>query len=289
MFHLPALVFLIAVILTPGLGQDRADPGAVLARAGDYVVRYQREFSAAVAEERYQQALVPSANGPLGRRVGSRPPVQERVLRSDLLLVRLGGRAEWLPFRDVYEADGVPVRDREQRLQQLFLDASSTSLEQARRISEESSRYNLGDVTRTINVPTLPLRFLEPENRPRFSFRRRSEEVLAGVSAWRVGFTEKARPTIIRTPGTGRDVPATGSLWIDPMSGRVLKAEVEARSSGVTMELVVTFRPNDALGLWVPAEMRERYEYPAGTITAVATYDNFRRYTVTTREELRIR
>mgnify|MGYP003694380831 CR=1 FL=1 len=44
-----------------------------------------------------------------------RPASRHRELKSDFLLVKVGP-LEWLPFRDVYEVDGTPIRDREGRL-----------------------------------------------------------------------------------------------------------------------------------------------------------------------------
>jgi hypothetical protein len=61
-----------------------------------------------------------------------------------------------LPFRDVFERDGKQVRDRQERLAALFLKGSSRSaFEQARAIMDEGARYNIGNVARNINMPTL--------------------------------------------------------------------------------------------------------------------------------------
>jgi hypothetical protein len=43
------------------------------------------------------------------------------------------------------------VRDRDQRLEQLFLNPSATTSTQVVRILEESARYNIGDIRRTVN------------------------------------------------------------------------------------------------------------------------------------------
>ena len=66
----------------------------------------------------------------------------------------------WTPFRDVFEADGRAVRDRQDRLTSLFLSGTTAgAIEQARRIMDEGSRYNIGGGTRNINVPTLALMY----------------------------------------------------------------------------------------------------------------------------------
>ena len=92
------------------------------------------------------------------------------MLVSDFLLVQVPGEG-WMPFRDVFERNGTKLRDREERLAQLFLNGSSrSSFEQARQIMQEGSRYNIGSIERTINLPTLPLLFLTPAHRDRFTF-----------------------------------------------------------------------------------------------------------------------
>jgi hypothetical protein len=141
----------------------------VLDRASRYAVEYEQRFSMLVAEEDYYQraerpmeAGNPSrTHGPSG---GDGPAVgndRARRLRSDYLLVRSddGG---WLPFRDVFEVDGRRLRDRDDRLVRLLLHPSRSSTERAQRIMAESTRYNLGRITRTINIPTLGVILLKP-------------------------------------------------------------------------------------------------------------------------------
>jgi hypothetical protein len=288
---LTRLAILILACLLSAAAADAVRLETVLDRAASYVEEYQRAFSAAVAEERYEQAvIVPPGEDP------RKPPatwrvVERRTLRSDFLLVRPSGSGDWLPFRDVFEVNAVSVRDREERLQRLFLESPATAVDQAGRITIESARYNIGMIQRTVNVPTLPLRFLQRAERHRFAFRKRAVEPAEGVQAWRIDYTEKTRPTIIRAPVSGRDVPASGQFWIEPASGRIVRTALKAEGWGVTMEATVVYRPDERLGLWVPAEMRERYPYSsgasAGVITGAATYTNFRRFTVTTSEEIK--
>ena len=132
-----------------------ADPAAiaqdatlddVLGRASDYIVDYQQRLSGVVSEETYLQVFE--------RRPGT--VAQRRELKSDVLLVRPPGASRYVQFRDVFEVDGRPVRDREERLTRLFLDPSAGAT-QMNRIIEESARYNIGNIERTMNVPTLPL------------------------------------------------------------------------------------------------------------------------------------
>ena len=141
--------------------QDSARTGptlkTVLAGAAAYVDDFRDQLSGIVAEEHYVQQQIPG---------------DRRELRSDLLLVRSNTSPRWLQFRDTFEVDGQPVRDRADRLTRLFLQPAASATEQAHRISAESSRYNLGPVLRTVNVPLMPLMFLERDIQPRFRFSR---------------------------------------------------------------------------------------------------------------------
>jgi hypothetical protein len=61
----------------------------VIGRAVTYVESFERDFAAVVAEEQLEQRTT---------NWGVRDTV--RRTRSDLLLLRVPGREEWLPFRD---------------------------------------------------------------------------------------------------------------------------------------------------------------------------------------------
>ena len=71
----------------------------------------------------------------------------------------------------------------------------------------------------------------------------------------------------------------------------VWKATTEvhhAVDTSVECHITVTYRRDDALGLWVPARMEERYRRPGDSmqVTGVATYSRFRRFQVTTSEDV---
>src|SRR4051812_19207744 len=158
------------VLATTAVGRAAADRPAltdVLARVGDYVVRYERELSGIVAEEQYAQTAD----------VADRPNLTHRELKSDLLLVQAQGRdgQGFIQFRDVFEVDGESVRDRGERLVTLFVNPSTASRDQAFAIMRESSRYNIGSVERNVNVPVLALSFMHPRYQPRFKFTLDSE------------------------------------------------------------------------------------------------------------------
>ena len=139
------------------------------------------------------------------------------AVRSDLLTIR--DEAEgWIGFRDVYEIDGRPTRDRTDRLAKLFLEPLPDSRAQAIRIAEESARFNLApQVPRTINVPLLALQFLRSANQARSQFTLAGPGNVRGVPSVIVSFPERAAPGIIRTVDGAK---ARGRFWIEADSGQ---------------------------------------------------------------------
>jgi VWFA-related protein len=269
---------------------------AVVARAGAYAGAYETALSALVAEERYAQRAfkaerrnVTVTRETRSGRVSTTEveeqwlPDGERELKSDFLLVKAQGGDRWLPFRDVFEVDGKAVRTREERLQKLFLEAPATAAERAAAITAESARYNIGYVERNLNLPTLPLRLLDPSRRAQMLFRKERETKIAGVTTWELAFAERGSPTIVRDGG--KDIPATGIFWIDPVSGRVLRTTMRFEMNRVMAEMTVTYQPAAKAGeTWVPAEMREMYQSSVRRLECVATYSKIRRFQVTTDE-----
>ena len=285
---------------------------AVLGRAGVYVTEFQRQFSGIVAEERYVQDVKSFGShcDPAGLYAatynckGRLANPMRSELRSDLLLVKAGAAGEWLQYRDVFEVDGQPVRDRTDRLTRLFLDPSASSAGQIGRILDESARYNIGDIRRNVNVPTLALTFLIPANQPRFKFRRTTERLPAtagslsgaegvfrvSTEVWVVEYQEVRRGTLIHTQNH-KDLPSRGRFWIEPSSGRVLMTELLAKNHDVRATIDVSYQSEPLLGLPVPIEMREWYDglRNGSRIEAVATYGKFRQFQVNTNETFLIK
>ena len=256
--------------------QDRDTLDDVLARAGRYTVEYGESLASVLAEETYVQRLV-------WRR--DQAVKQERKLQSEIAFVRLVDSTEWLTFRNVLTVDGAAIPYANGRLERLLRGSPASLLVQVRLI------------TRDINVPTTALHFLHPKHRPNCRFNKEREEVLDGERVWVIRFRERERGSLIR--GTdGQNLPALGRLWIVPAEGRVVISELVMedflRRGDSKAEIGVRWRRDASLDLWVPAEMRERYEGPwyedldSGPrerydIDGVATYSNYRRFTVDVR------
>jgi len=268
---------LSVVIATPARA-DGLSLKDVMRRAAAYVQSYGDLASIVVATEHYEQTLsTPVQAG-----------VQERSIVADFAIVRAEAYHVWLGFRDVYEVDGYRIPDRADRLVDVLTGAQGT-FEEARRINDESARYNIGRIERNFNVPTTALFFFTPDNLDRFKFsvRDRSGPV------WEIAFRESARPTLIRTP-EGKSIPSTGTVWVDAATGTIVRTHLTVKdfidpgsSRGGHAELDVTYRRVDALAMWLPAIMTESYVAdvrPGWTeVTGRAEYSNYRRFQTSAR------
>jgi hypothetical protein len=215
------------------------------------------------------------------------------MLKSDLLLVKLGDENFWMQFRDVFEVDRKPVRDRDERLFKLFVEAKADARAQAESIQQESARYNLGPIMRTINVPIMALLFLERSVQARVKFEhgktgsvKRFEGLADPAAIWMIEYNETGTGTLVK--GTNdRDVPSHGRIWLDSGTGRVLQTEMISANTELRADINVFYKAEPGLELLVPGEMREIYVIRRNDtrIDGRATYGRFRQFTVTTTEK----
>ena len=266
---------------------------AVLAAAGQYVTQFRDQLSGIVAEERYRQrASTPSltTKGFLDSRV------RRRELRSDFLLVLPEGTDRFVEYRDVFEVDGQPVRDRQERLTGLFLTPSRSTLAQMQAITMESARYNLGLITRTLNTPTLALVLLYPDYQPRVTFSRTTDTTPSldlnmddqghSTDLWTIEFAENGVETLV-SGQRGTFLPAKGRFWIEATSGTVVASELVVKDPDVSALVDVRYALEPDIGVRVPVEMRERYSDRYGSrVEGTASYSNFRRFQVEVEEGL---
>lgn len=295
---------------------------SLVASVGSYVERFQSEMEAAVLDESYVQVLrqpccresrSPGEDPSLAWEAtpGSARPkglLARRQLKSEVLLVRVGGGMR-VGYRDVYEVDGRIVQDRNERVRRLFLTGSAESALALGRIAAESARFNLGQMQRNTNLPTLPLLYLVPAMLPRLYFTRGGDAELDGAKTTILEFREDASPTLAAS-AHGIDMPARGRVWVEPETGRIRRIELRylasARQShlhdpGARRVMNVWFGEDPRIGVLVPTRMWEWYEKvplddePSATtrqrawpadLEGLATYSNLRLFSVETSEEI---
>ena len=303
-----ALIVVLALAMTaaaPAARQNASDhpgtptPETVLERTADYVARYFDVLSNLTAEERYVQDLLGIQTVPTGVQIQPpittrppepfKPPVPEvigaerRTLRADIVLVKVGPPLEWRMYRDVYEVDGRPVRDRANRLAKLFLEPAEAARVQAERIADESARFNISNMGRVLNEAGLPLAFLQKALQPRFQFTLDKRD---RGNVWIVRYEEQARPTLFWHNRTIEN-PSAGRFWIDASTGEVSRAE-HVVSQGLIATFVTQFRHDDRFGVSLPSELREQLssgpQANARKVEGVARYSNYKQFAVTTKE-----
>jgi hypothetical protein len=255
----------------PAAGQSAPD---AIASVRAFAEQYQRDAPSLVAHEQYVQNAT-----------YRRGTAEHQVTTAELVMVRLPGAANWVTFRDVLTVNKRSVRDREERLLKLLQSPEPNVLTQARRIAQESARFNLGSITRTMNVPDMALEYLQPRHGARIRFEALRNDTIDGRPVVVLKFSETTGPSMIRGL-TGLDILARGRVWAEPGSGAIVRTEllVEDRVSKGTC--TVDFGIDPRLGIRVPIKMTERYSMTAETIDAVANYSDFRRFRVSTDEKL---
>lgn len=281
----------LAALMAAASLQTPAEPSlaTVLARAATYVADYQTRLAGIVAEELYRQNVQTTSRG-------GRQTREFRQLRSDVLMVKTAGADSWLQFRDVFEVDRKPVRDRDERLYKLFVEPSesaATTRARAEQIQAESARYNIGPVMRTVNLPILALLFLERSVQPIITFKKanagnvkRFEDLAAADDVWLIEYRETQDGTLVRGENN-RDIPSHGRIWIDSRSGRILRTELISEDIAIRASIDVSYKAEPGIDLLVPAEMREVYlvRRTESRIDGRAEYSRFRKFTVTTTEK----
>ena len=148
-------------------------------------------------------------------------------------------------------------------------------------IMRENAKYNIGDVYRTINVPMQALELLHPEHRERFDFRADGRERVGGQDAAVVAFQERSKPTLV-SDGFGGELLAHGRVWIEPVTGAVLRTELGFNGYAALYlkesKIRVDYRRDSKLQVLVPSQMEETYGFEIEVLHGEATYRNYRKF-----------
>ena len=284
-----ALALTLIGLLAAPLSTVRLSTASALDLTRAYLERWQRELAAVVAEEDYTQTL----------RVARTRASTTRALVSDVLLVHAPQEDGWLIFRDVMSVDDQPVRDRQNRFDLLFVRPDANLVATARKIADEGARYNLGRVFRNLNTPVATLVFLTDKYKSSVRWRSPKRVELDGATALELAFEQKRAPFAVRSPD-GRPQPASGRIWIEPATGRLIQTELllienafeisrsdRARIARTRVEIGARFGSVPGLGVWVPLRMTEEYVVSSDVtlerMDGTATYRNHRLFQTSVR------
>lgn len=260
-----------AALLFAVMTQPASQVESLLQALSTYLDTYETELSTVVAEERLTQEI--------NRRVTDIE--QRRVLVSDVTFMRLPGDGPWYGYREVKRVDNRDLPRSGPGLVELLANPGRTSYEIAIEIANTSAKWNLGS-HRTINMPAVPLELAHRRNRARFAYRLRGSETVHDVRVARVDFEERAIPALIRTLDGRSHLLTKGTLYLEPGSGRLWRADVEAKAPA-EWKFSVTFRRHDQLAMLVPDAAREEFAVRRARGIGVARYSNFRRFTTSAR------
>lgn len=265
----------VAMAVTAFLAAQPANVDALRDRLDAYLLAYEPQLSVLVADEEMTQ------------RMEQNRFVTNRRIESEVAFVALPGNGGWLGLRRVIKVNGSPVKGGGTSLARLLAAGGGGDYDQARTLLAESAAHNLG-APRTINLPNLPLEMLHPRNRWRFAHEIFGREKIRGTPTILLWLHETATPTLIQQPGAG-DMKTIVWAWLDPASGRLLRAQVTTRDIRIGMPgfdavVRVDFGVNTELGLLVPTEMQETFFVDRSRPgTGTAKYRNYRRFQTSAR------
>jgi hypothetical protein len=248
----------------------------VVDRAARWVEQFEGDFISVVADEQYDQFA------------SSRPSDDRlhRQIRSELLFLRPETGESWVAVRNVlsYADDGnalVEVPNSRDRLTRVLANGGD-GRNAIRRLADESARFNIGELARNLNTPTLALQFLDDAHRDRFKFRLDGSERIAGEDVWRLAYQERRHPTIVQA--NFRDIELAGRIWTRASDGAVVRTmlELDAKPgtdhTGLRTTITVEYATDEKLTRPVPVSMHEDYAERGGDhhVTATAVYSNYR-------------
>ena len=285
------IVTTLILLMAGGAAAQSTDPAVadLVKKVGDYVAAYGEQTSAILGVEKYSQLVT----------LDGLEPLKPRRLVAEFAIVRAG--SSWTGFRDVVEVDGKKVEERKDRLERLLAEMTGSEAD-LMRIASENARYNVGPISRNLNVPTAGLFFFQPASLARFVFTRKETKRIGGIETVELEFKETQRPTIVMRRN-GTDVPMEGVLWVVPADGTVVRTRLRLKnfadalampaqqapatrapvnpnvptggrptSSGLenlssrefetNADIEVTYKKMPEMGLWLPAEMTEQYQGP---------------------------
>jgi hypothetical protein len=270
--------FAVALLLIAFAGrQAGTDLDAVLKRATEYVTQYEADLGNLIGSEEYVQnsTWLDASNPP---RVAQR---MQRRTSSDFLIIEVG--KEWSALRKINRVDGLKVKETAPAFEDAFDDSPQANSRRLNDMKIESAAQNLGDVQRNINLPTFGLEVLRKTEIGRFSFEQAGTGKINGKQVWKIKFREVRGPTLV-TGGHGDLLYSTGTVWIEPETGRILQTEFEVvnpyGADRIYARILVTYDVGKNVPILVPASMAERYESTHNIIECHAEYSRFRPFEV---------
>lgn len=240
---------------------------AIVSAAARYVDAYNPKMQNVLADEVAVQRVI----APDGSETAT------RITRADFFLTYVPADTTWIAVRDVRDVDGQAVDDPNNI--RVMMDRSPL-WRMGLVIAEKNSRFNIGNITRTFNEPTLALLIVTQKHSDRFKFDAGAVSPGASPSVT-LRFKEQDKPPLVA--GTnGAPAFSVGEMIVDAASGRIERTSMQFVLGTITARIETTYAEDPKLKLWVPSVMRETYTQSAKgfeqTIRCVSTYTNYRKF-----------
>jgi hypothetical protein len=255
------------------------DLARLLVRSGSYVREFQKSFAEVLSTETYQQTV---------RRTGIRA-ARTRQIESEMFFAAVGEGAASMTIRNVTRVDGRRVPDSHDRVMRALSSSRADRTESLRALAVEGARFNIGNVRRTFNDPTLALMFFASAMQARFQFVTDGSERIDGVLTYRIRFSEIVRPSVIRDDRDDLDTAVSGVAHLTE-DGRIVRTELTVAIGSMTSARIrVRYRRDDNVEMLVPVSMDEDYRNDDGQargvslISCTATYSDYQRFQTSAR------
>jgi len=280
---LPGLagVLVAAGIAVPGLLAQEPTLDDVLAKAAAATNQFTDPSRVIVCEERYKQTFSKLIYNTSGR--VETKEISSRELVAELAFVDTPSETPkgfpWMEFRDVIMVDKKPVRDGVSRLGILSSAQLADAITKAWDYTKDAMGFQFGEMPRTAVLPRAAMLFLHGANQARFEFKKAGTKGFKNVKTWELKYQEKGSPTIMTGNFGEKNARVKGSLWVDPVSGRVYAATISSEDEPkLKDDMSLTFGEDKVSGLWVPVEMKHKTEIGTSEemVNGEATYKNCR-------------
>jgi hypothetical protein len=122
---------------------------------------------------------------------------------SDVFFFRPEAEGPAMTVRTVRQVDGQDIKTAAMRIEEALALPPGQRTQKLRALADAGAMYNLGNLQRNFNEPTVALTFAAADYQPRFRFSLDGMESADGQTLRRVAFSEVEHPTIIRDGRSG--------------------------------------------------------------------------------------
>jgi hypothetical protein len=244
----PFAVMFALVIGSAAVTGQKPAAADILNSAAAYLVSYAEKIGTIAAEEEYTQRDATAT-------------LRAQRLHSDVVIVGFD-KGVVATFRDVFAIDNRPVRQRDDRLLELFHGPVTDAAQaQANALSDEGVRYYISPNLRAFDSPTLALDVLLQENQGQSEFSLDGIKTIDGAQVAILKFNARNTQTVIKT---SEGAALSGRFWIEAATGTVRQTEMVISSRRFMFKVNTKYALDPGLALWLPVEVFQQTDMSGG-------------------------